>query len=274
MRLPHESLDDLGDEQLAWKLLAPWDVHRGNARLERHAVYTFSARYADTWRTGRVFVAGDAAHLMPPFAGQGMCSGLRDAANLAWKLDLLMADLATDDLLETYQAERLPSVKAAIDFSMELGRVICVPDPVEATARDEVMAAAVGEDPAPAPGLPGIGSGLIHPTAPHAGKQFVQGRVGGRPFDEVHGNGWRLVVLGASPETVGRNELAWLDSIGGRVIRLADPDPLFAGWFAEHAATYALQRPDFYLYGTARTEEQATALLSDLRSHLSGRVRP
>jgi flavoprotein hydroxylase len=272
MRLPHESLGDLGDEQRAWKLLAPWDVHPGNAKLERHAVYTFSARYADAWRAGRVLVAGDAAHLMPPFAGQGMCSGLRDAANLAWKLDLVMSDVAADDLLETYQSERLPSVKAAIDFSMELGKVICVPDRAEAAARDEVMAAGVGEEAAPAPGLPGIDSGFIHPTAPHAGKQFVQGRVGDRLFDEVHGNGWRLVVHDASVETIGRNELAWFGSIGGQVTRLADPDPLFVRWFDEHATSYALQRPDFYLYGTAQTEEQATALLGDLRAHLSGRV--
>jgi flavoprotein hydroxylase len=272
MRLPNESIDDLGDEQLAWKLLAPWDVHPGNARLERHAVYTFSARYADTWRAGRVLVAGDAAHLMPPFAGQGMCSGLRDAANLAWKLDLLLGNLATDDLLDTYQSERLPSVKAAIDFSMELGKVICVPDAAEAATRDALMAAGVDEEPAPAPGLPGIGSGFIHPTAPHAGKQFVQGRVGGRLFDEVHGNGWRLVVLGAPAETIGRNAVAWFESIGGRVVRLVDPDPLFVGWFAEHSTSYALQRPDFYLYGTAQTEDQATSLLDDLRVHLSGRL--
>jgi flavoprotein hydroxylase len=274
MRLPHESLDDLGDEQQAWKLLAPWDVHPGNAKLERHAVYTFSARYADTWRAGRVIVAGDAAHLMPPFAGQGMCSGLRDAANLAWKLDLLLGGFATDDLLETYQSERLPSVKAAIDFSMELGRVICVPNPAEAAARDEVMVAGVGEKPAPAPGLPALGSGFIHPTAPHAGKQFVQGRVGGRLFDEVHGNGWRLVVLDASTDTIGRNELAWFETVGGRVVRLEDPDPLFIGWFAGHATSYALQRPDFYLYGTAPTGEEATRLLDDLRVHLSKRATP
>src|SRR3546814_9432842 len=80
---------------------------------------------------------------MPPFAGQGLCSGLRDAANLAWKLDLVLDERAGRALLETYQSERLPSARAAIEFSMELGKVICVPDPAEAAARDEAMAAGV-----------------------------------------------------------------------------------------------------------------------------------
>ena len=243
-------------------------MHPGNAELERHAVYTFNARYAETWRDERVFLAGDAAHLMPPFAGQGMCSGLRDAANLAWKLDLVLGDMAVDELLDTYQTERLPSARAAIDFSMELGKVICVPDPVEAAARDEAMAAGVGEEPAPAPGLPGITSGFIHPSAPHAGTQLVQGKDGGRLFDEVHGSGWRLALLGADVACLGRSEREWFESIGGRAVVLADPDPLFVRWFEEHDTTCALQRPDFYLYGTAPGTEEATRLLADLRHHL------
>jgi 2-polyprenyl-6-methoxyphenol hydroxylase-like FAD-dependent oxidoreductase len=268
MRLPHESLDELNDEARAWELLAPWDVHPGNARLERHAVYTFNARYAEQWRAGRVFLAGDAAHLMPPFAGQGMCSGLRDAANLTWKLHLVLDHLAADALLESYQSERMPSAKAAIEFSIELGKVICVPDPAEAAARDEAMAAGV-DGTGPAPGLPAITSGFIHSTAPHAGTQLVQGKDGGRPFDEVYGNGWRLVVLGADVDRMGAGERAWFESIGGRVVALADPDELFVRWFAEHDTTCALQRPDFYLYGTAPTAEAATSLLADLHHDLA-----
>ena len=269
MRVPHESLDELNDEKRAWELLAPWDVHPGNARLERHAVYTFNARYSEQWRAGRVLLAGDAAHLMPPFAGQGMCSGLRDAANLAWKLDLVLAGVAADALLDSYQSERLPSVKAAIDFSMELGKVICVPNTAEAAARDEAMALAVGDEPAPAPGLPDITTGFIHPTAPHAGRQLVQGKDRGRPFDDVHGTGWRLVVLGAHLAAIGGDERGWFESIGGRVVALDDPDPLYVRWFAEHDTTCALQRPDFYLYGTAPTVATATTLLADLRNHLT-----
>ncbi len=268
MRLPHESLDDLNEERRAWELLAPWDVHPRNARLERHAVYTFNARYAERWRAERVFLAGDAAHLMPPFAGQGMCSGLRDAANLAWKLDLALAEGTADQLLDTYQSERLPSAKAAIEFSMDLGRVICVPDMAEAAARDESMAAGVGGEPAPSPGLSALTIGVIHPTAPHAGMQFVQGKEGNRPFDEVHGSGWRLVMLSADVDGIGRSERSWFESIGGRIVELREPDPLFIRWFTEHDTRCALQRPDFYLYGTAPSEREATSLLADLRCHL------
>jgi 2-polyprenyl-6-methoxyphenol hydroxylase-like FAD-dependent oxidoreductase len=77
MRLPHESIDELNDAGRSWELLAPWDVTPRNATLERHAVYTFQAKWAENWRVGRVFLAGDAAHLTPPFAGQGLCAGLR-----------------------------------------------------------------------------------------------------------------------------------------------------------------------------------------------------
>lgn len=274
MRLPHEALSELNDEKRAWALLEPWDVHPANARLERHAVYTFNARYAERWRAGNVFLAGDAAHLMPPFAGQGMCSGLRDAANLAWKLDLALAGNATDALLDSYQAERLPSARAAIEFSMELGKVICVPDPADAAARDEVMAAGVGDEPDPAPGLPAIQTGFIHPHAPLAGTQFVQGCDGGRRFDDVHGVGWRLVVLGTDVEAIEGDVRAWFESIGGRVVVPADPDAELAGWFERHGTTCALQRPDFYLYGTASGASAATTLLTDLRSHLLEEPNP
>ncbi|HKY65180.1 MAG TPA: bifunctional 3-(3-hydroxy-phenyl)propionate/3-hydroxycinnamic acid hydroxylase, partial [Acidimicrobiales bacterium] len=139
MRLPGETVSELDDEVRAWELLAPWGVFPDGAVLERHAVYRFQAQWADRWRTGNVLLAGDAAHLMPPFAGQGMCSGLRDAANVAWKLDLVLAGRAGADLLDAYEVERRDNVRAVIDLSMELGKVICVTDPGEAAARDAAM---------------------------------------------------------------------------------------------------------------------------------------
>jgi flavoprotein hydroxylase len=269
MRLPHESLDELNDERRAWELLAPWDVHPRNARLERHAVYTFRARYAEHWRAARVLLAGDAAHLMPPFAGQGMCAGVRDAANLAWKLDLVLTDRAREALLDTYEEERLPSARAAIEFSMELGKVICVPDEAEAAARDEAMAAAVGPEPMDAPTLPGLAAGLIHAISPNAGQVWIQPTVPRGYFDDVHGGGWRLVTVDTEIDALDEEALQWFDSIGGRVIRLHPPDPLARRWLAEHDAMCVLQRPDFHVYGTATTTAGASGLVDDLRARFS-----
>ena len=266
MRLPHETIDDLNDGRRAWELLARWDVHPGNARLERHAVYTFNARYSERWRNGRVFVAGDAAHLMPPFAGQGMCAGLRDAANLAWKLDLVLGAQAPDALLDSYQQERLPSARHAIELSMELGKVICVADPAEASERDEAMAAALEPDPVAVPPFPGLAEGLVHAQAPHAGELFVQGNVGSKRFDEVYGAGWRMVTIAG--ESIEPSLQTWFESIGGRTVHLERPDEPYARWFAERDTRWALQRPDFHLYGTAGSAVGASDLVADLRRHL------
>jgi flavoprotein hydroxylase len=267
MRLDHETLDEL--ESRAWELLEPWDVRPDNATLERRAVYTFAARYAERWRSGRVLLAGDAAHQMPPFAGQGMCAGVRDAANLAWKLDLVLTGSAPDALLDTYDQERLASARQAIEFSVELGKIICIPDPDAARARDEAMAAAVGPEPTDAPPLPGIEAGVIQSGSPHAGSLFVQGIVAGRRFDDIHGAGWRLVTSEPEPIALDRDTAEWFASIGGRVATVPADDPVYGRWFAEHGATSALQRPDFHLYGTATSPSGGAALVHDLRTRLA-----
>src|SRR5258706_230244 len=90
LRLPHETIESLNDSRMAWELLAPWGLYESNTILERHTVYRFRARWAETWRSGHVLLAGDAAHQMPPFTSQGIGAGVRDAATLAWKLDLVL----------------------------------------------------------------------------------------------------------------------------------------------------------------------------------------
>ena len=90
MLLPGESPEQVEDREFVWELLARSGVGRDEVTLERHTIYTFRARWAERWREGRMLLAGDAAHLMPPFAGQGMCSGIRDALTLSWHLDLVL----------------------------------------------------------------------------------------------------------------------------------------------------------------------------------------
>ena len=281
MRLPGESLDELNREETAWRLLAPWDVTPANATLERHTVYRFQARWVDGWRLGPFLLAGDAAHQMPPFAGQGLCSGLRDAANLAWKLDLVLAGRAPATLLDTYERERVPHVRAVIDFSMELGKVICIPDPAAAAARDAVMTAAVqsGQLVAPPPPLR-IGPGVLRDGDPHAGALFIQGRVrrGGvlGRFDDVVGRGFTLLSAAGDPAAhLDREAAAFFASLGGVAAQVGpggpidDVDGVYARWFAEHGVEVVLQRPDFYLFGAAARVSDAGALVAALRARLA-----
>lgn len=271
MRLEHETLGEL--DARAWELLEPWDVRPDNATVERLAVYTFAARHATQWRQGRVLLAGDAAHQMPPFAGQGMCAGIRDVTNLAWKLDLVLRGQASDDLLDSYPQERLPSAREAIEFSVELGKVICVPDPVEAAERDAAMIPGLGPDPTDAPPLPPIAAGIIDPESPHAGTLFVQGVDGADRFDDIHGTGWRLITIGDKPVDLDPATAEWFSTIGGRIVRVPN-DGVYGDWFTEHHATAALQRPDFHLYGTATSPDGAAALIERLTTTLANRPTP
>ena len=280
MRLPDETIDDLTADGRVWDLLAPWDVRPDNATVERSTVYTFNARHVERWRSGRVLLAGDAAHLMPPFAGQGMCSGIRDAANLAWKLDLVHTGRAPESLLDVYQLERLPGVSAMIDLSVQLGRVICVPDPAEAAARDAAMAPLVGDEPIAMSSPPGPAAGIVHPSAPTAGRLAPQSWVGERRFDDVHGLGWRLLTVDdpAGLDTVvAPGVLDWFASIGGAVHGLGDDtndsDGTARRWFAHHGVAWALQRPDIVLYGASVDADGAADLLDHLRHDLADPTR-
>ena len=108
----------------------------------RSAVYEFRGRLAPTMRAGRALLVGDAAHTMPPFMGQGMCSGIRDAAALAWRLDLILRGLADDRLLDSYTEERRPQNEWIVNLSTEMGRVSCVLDAQAAAERDAALRAA------------------------------------------------------------------------------------------------------------------------------------
>jgi 2-polyprenyl-6-methoxyphenol hydroxylase-like FAD-dependent oxidoreductase len=284
MRLPGEDVADLTGEPAAWALLEPWDVRPDNARLERHANYTFRARWAKQWRVGSILLAGDAAHQMPPFAGQGMCSGVRDAANLAWKLNLVLRNLASESLLETYQTERLPNVEAVINLSIELGKVICIPDPAEAAARDESMIAALTPDGrAPTPELPGIITGIVDGSTPHFGELFIQGVVAAGDgtesasplhLDDLVGLGFRFVGLTTVFDEISVDLARWFLDIGGSFVIIDDDGPIrdvnhhYAQWFSRHETIAVLQRPDSYIFGTAATSSEVDALLARLNTSL------
>lgn len=278
MALPGETADQLNDEATAWRLLEPWDATPQNARLERHAVYRFQARWVREWRRGRVLLAGDAAHQTPPFAGQGLCAGLRDAANVAWKLDMVLRGVAPDSLLDTYGPERAPNMQAVIELAIDMGKMICACDPEEVKARDEMFLAGFDGSLTEIPPFPGIDEGVILAGSPQAGQLFLQADVehGGVRcrFDDAVGAGWRLVTNGPAP--LDAETAAWFASVDGVVVAIGGPggfddvDGAYGRWFAEYGVVAVLQRPDFVVFGAARELSEVSGLVDSLKSALAG----
>ncbi|MBO9513308.1 MAG: bifunctional 3-(3-hydroxy-phenyl)propionate/3-hydroxycinnamic acid hydroxylase [Variovorax sp.] len=250
MVLPDDDRDALVRPDRLWTLVAPW-VRPEQARLERAAIYTFQSVVAEGWRDRRLFLAGDACHQTPPFLGQGMCAGIRDASNLAWKLDAVLAGRASDALLDTYESERKPHVRALIELAVRLGNIIQTTDPALAAERDAKFEAGRPEVFELPPQL--LGQGAFDPTVPDlAGRPFPQPQLDdGRLLDELLGRrgaviGSAQVLSAASAATASR----WQRS-GAMVIDR--PDASLQAWLRSHDAAAVILRPDRYIVGVARS---------------------
>lgn len=123
MLQPGETREEMEQPNRIASLLAPW-VAAKDLSIERTAVYRFHARCCTRFQKGRVFLIGDAAHITPPFVGQGLVAGLRDAANLAWKLAWVLSERAGSGILDTYDEERRPHAKEMIDLAKLMGRAV------------------------------------------------------------------------------------------------------------------------------------------------------
>ncbi len=261
MILPGEWPETMLDEACIYGLLGPWS-DRTQLRVDRKAVYRFHGLVATAWRAGPVLLAGDAAHQMPPFMGQGLCSGVRDAENLAWKLAAVLRGEAGDALLNTYQLEREPHVRAIIEGAIFMGRVVCTLDPTAAAARDAQMLAARKEAEAAAiPPLPALKGGAFLDT-PLAGTLAPQCRpdAGGPWGDEVWGPGFVFVGDAAAAKSA-----SW--PVPVRVVdAVSDPSavPMRAA-LAAAGVSGALVRPDRTIFGTGEAGALALALKAALR---------
>jgi hypothetical protein len=278
MILPGEDPIKLDTDSVTWKLLQPWGFDPSNSELTRHARYTFRARWATQWRAGRILLAGDAAHQMPPFLGQGLNSGIRDAANLAWRLPLVVAGTAPDTLLDDYVAERRDQVATIVNETVAMGRLICATDPQETAARDEMLKNAT--DILNVATTWPLRTGTFRDEDQGAGTLSLQARVGigGHVgmLDELCPHAGKFMLLAAD-----RNPVEYLDStlaeqwrsIGAITAHFGpggwtDTDGDYTQWFDTINARVVLIRPDFHIFGSSPGDTASTSqLIADLLHH-------
>jgi 3-(3-hydroxy-phenyl)propionate hydroxylase len=289
MLLPDEDPIAIQRDEEVWKLLSRW-MSPADGELWRAASYRFHALVAKQWRTGRVFIAGDAAHQQPPFIGQGMCQGVRDVVNLVWKLEAVMRGGAPDVLLDTYEAERSVHVRELTTRIKDIGRVICERDVAVARARDKHLLADAGVNnntTARQDIVPSLQTGLLSAEAhPANGTLFPQPRVRGADgimlLDQVVGGGWRVVKRETSPasEMFGAASDLGMQVVSMRaedetdglaadgIHSLAEVDGVLDKWFRTQGCDAAIVRPDHYVFGVASGDVSLARQLEALRSVL------
>ena len=290
MVLPGEIAHEMQKPERAWELLKPWGLTPENAELERSAVYRFQARWAKQWHKGRCMIGGDAAHLMPPFAGEGMCAGVRDAVAMAWRLNGILEGKFGLGVLDSYSSERIEHAKHYINFSQELGQIICIADEAVAADRDARMIADLarrGGTPVPTD-ICQLGKGAWCDESTHAGELSVQGVVeanGNRDrLDQVVGQGWVLLGYGIDPaqdlSDRQRQQLEGLEGISARIDPpggggdAIDAEGTIGRWLDRIEARYVLIRPDFYVALTARTPEELRTRFAKVMAALQLEAEP
>ena len=286
MVMPGETEAELSKPENMRKLLAKVLPDPDRIELIRSRVYTHNARLAGRFRQGRVLLAGDAAHIMPVWQGQGYNSGMRDASNLAWKLSLVIKGLASDRLLDSYELERRDHAKAMIDLSVLAGHVLAPPKRWQGTLRDGVSWLLNYVPPVKRyfvemrfKPMPQYSRGaLIVPSEKGSpvGKMFIQPKVltdAGATvlLDEVIGENFAFIAWGCDPtwglttaqiaqwKTLGTRFIQVLPDVqlrapsdaGNDVIRVGDSTGRLREWFARGSSSIALLRPDRFLAGLA-----------------------
>ncbi len=224
------------------QMLKPFVPYPERVDVIRHRVYTHHSRIAGAFRKGRMFLAGDAAHLMPVWQGQGYNSGIRDAFNLGWKLAAVVNGQAGDGLLDTYDAERRKHARAMIDLSTMVGRVISPTNRRVAALRDRVIRAAsvvptlkryileMRFKPMPRYEQGAIAHVEPRSTTSPTGTLFIQPRVDTRAaqnllFDDVLGPGFAVLAWNNDPrKLLGDVAFARWQALGATFVSAAAAD--------------------------------------------------
>jgi 3-(3-hydroxy-phenyl)propionate hydroxylase len=261
----------------AWKLLAPW-LTQQDGTLWRQASYRFHALVASQWRKGRVFVAGDSAHQQPPFLGQGMCQGVRDAVNLCWRLEAVLKNEASETLLDSYGLERKAHVIDLTTRIKGIGKIITERDVTKARARDAKLLADCGGVVTPMPRQdvqPALSAGLlgsvVHPARGTIFPQPLLNQSSGIQvrMDDVYPAGWKIVFSANAVDDVvqatQRHHLPALLSLKLGSPELTEAEGVLTKWFETHGIQAAIVRPDHYIYGVCQTSQDLATQLNELK---------
>ncbi|MGW1563027.1 bifunctional 3-(3-hydroxy-phenyl)propionate/3-hydroxycinnamic acid hydroxylase [Streptomyces sp. NPDC002144] len=277
--LPDDPAEVRTEEHALGFLQDKTGIKAQSVRITRHKTYRFRSEIADRMREGNVFIGGDAAHLMTPGMAQGSCSAMRDAINLAWRLDLVFDGRASASVLDSYGPERLAHVAPLIQGSLMAWALAAETDPDKAAARDAFLRS--GE--VPRPSMPTLTSGFLQSTAegspaPLAGSLSPQGRVriGARSglLDDLVGFGFQLVSRIPVAQLLTPAHFDLLERLNVHVVVLGpdhveDVDGTYRTFLDDHGLVAYLSRPDFYLFGTAATSEDLPALIDALAAMLT-----
>jgi 3-(3-hydroxy-phenyl)propionate hydroxylase len=286
-----ETVDDVVDSGTFEELLRPWlgAVAVDQIEVLRRAEYTFRARIADHWRQGRVFLLGDAAHLTPPFIGQGLCAGLRDAANLTWKLAAVLHGQADESLFDSYEPERVPHARALVLKARTVGWAMTGGQDGAAHLRRAALAVACRIpgatdkvlDAAPPRFTDGPAVQRVGRRDPITGGQVPQPTVGvaGEPqrLDEVLGRGYAVLVVGHPDArlvsacrdtgiTLTRVVAAGTESVEHPWYTVVADEGTLLAWFRKARTAAVLVRPDHVVQTReplSRTVHGPGALLAD-----------
>ncbi|WKG05405.1 bifunctional 3-(3-hydroxy-phenyl)propionate/3-hydroxycinnamic acid hydroxylase [Mycolicibacterium sp. HK-90] len=274
-----EDEQKLVSEREIWKVLQDQGISSENVEILRAVVYSHHVRVADRWRVGRIFLAGDAAHAMPPWIGQGMSAGVRDAANLCWKLAAVLAGRAPDALLDSYEVERKPHVIEVTRRACLVGRVITERNRMIAAIRNHTLRALTK-----IPGVLRRGQKLYWiPDARYDEGHFA--RAGGRAvgwqipqpwviddtgstvrLDDVVAGRWTVLHTGVAPA----GSEAWTD-LGAPAIAVSgfndrtspgairDVDGTLIAWLKQKKAAAVVLRPDGFIYAASEFGQRIAA---------------
>ncbi|MEU7167765.1 bifunctional 3-(3-hydroxy-phenyl)propionate/3-hydroxycinnamic acid hydroxylase [Streptomyces morookaense] len=265
--LPGEGADDYRDMTRLRPLIRPWtrDVPADELEIVRTAEYTFRAQIADHWRKQHVFLLGDAAHLTPPFIGQGMGAGLRDAANLTWKLAAVLDGRLPEQVLDSYETERKPHTRSMITLARLIGTAMTAGGDTGSALR-RILAPRLHR-------IPGLSNRILDSRTPalHRSPLVDRSRLGrglagrlcpnarladGRRFDDLAVGRYALVTSAAATPSL----CADVQDRGG-VLVTASPGTALHGWLRRGRSVAALVRPDGTVQRTARDPKALCDLL-------------